>query len=65
MKGNQTNSGSGSIITMVKTSLEKINSRFKQAKESIGWMLVAYACSLSHLGGRNQEDHGSKLAPGK
>jgi hypothetical protein len=65
MKGNQTNSGSGSTITIVKTSLEKINSRFKQAKESIGWMLVAHACNLSYLGGKDQDDHGSKLVPGK
>jgi hypothetical protein len=27
-----------------------------------GWALVAHACNPSYLGGRDQEDHGSRLA---
>jgi hypothetical protein len=27
-------------------------------KDNLGWVLVAHACNLSFLGGRDQKDHG-------
>jgi hypothetical protein len=37
----------------------------KWSKNRESWVLVAHTCNPSYSGGRDQEDHGSKPAPGK